>query len=635
MKKVLSKTIALFCAMVLVFSCSDFEEINVDPLAASAEQVEVEFFINASIGAAQQNPHIAERVFVLYWKDASRTSRLGVLSHGSSNDGWTNDYFNEYVSKWLRDITTGVKVAEEKIASGNVKEYTENVLQIARIWRVYIMSEMSDTFGPIPVAGFQGENPEYNSVEDVYNFMLAELKDAVSKIDDTNTFKPDSDLDPAFGYDYTKWKKYGNSMRMRLAMRLSEVAPSVAQQHFEEAANSGLIIASPDDDMRVFSGGGWNSYTNPQSRQWNSHYITPAYRNLVVGLGGVTSMDQLPADDQINIKPAGYLGMKFDNHFSMLTNDPAKGFWLDGLPNTIDPRSYKTFPIPGNLDDPSYSNYPTWSNNHTLSERDLLDDNGDVLMTLDGAFTYNATAAGNTGEPGSKNRLISTGSWPRLGLNFREGDSERIFFPSWETHFLIAEAAVRGWNTPMDGKNAYEAGIADSFTYYGVSDHLATYLASEDYNNVGTSVSWDHTTEPPASVTMDYIDGYTNMAGTHQFTYPENTIYEGGNVKNDLLTKIITQKYIASHAWIPLELWNDHRRLGLPFFENPAVEDPFPDMPQLTPANYMTNQVNFFGQRVKYPSSFENNIPDGHTQAVQLLGGPDTVHTPLWWAKQN
>lgn len=642
MKKVLSKKLALFCAALLIFSCSDFEEINENPLAATSDQVEVEFFINASIGGAQQNPHIAERVFVLYWKDASRTSRLGVLSHGRSNDGWTNDYFNGFVSRWLRDITTATTVAEEKIASGNVKEYTENVLQIARIWRVYIMSEMTDTFGPIPIDGFKGENPEYNSVEDVYIHMLDELKDAVSKIDEDLPFWPDTDLDPAFGYDYTKWKKYGNSMRMRLAMRLSEVAPSLAQQHFEEAANSGQIIASGADDMRVFSGGGWNNYTNPQSRQWNSHYITPAYRNLVVGLGSVTSMEQLPADDQVNLKPANYLGMRFENHFSMLTNDPAKGFFLDGLPHTIDPRSYKTFPIPGNLDDSNYSNYPTWSSNHTNSERALTigdvdnDDNGETDdIALDCAFTYNATAAGNTGIPGSLNRLISTGSWPRLGLNFREGDSERVFFPSWETHFLIAEAFARGWSTPLTGKEAYETGISESFAYYGVSDHLATYLASEDYNNNGTSVSWDHTTEPPATVSMDYVDGYTGVAGTFDYAYPNNTIYEGGNVKNDLLTKIITQKFIASSAWIPLEIWNDHRRLGLPFFENPAVEDPFPDMPQLTPGNVMTNQVNFFGQRVPYPASFENNIPVGHGQAVDLLGGSDEIHTPLWWAKQN
>lgn len=637
MKKVLSKKLALFCAVLLIFSCSDFEEINENPLAATADQVEVEFFINNSIGGAQQNPHIAERVFVLYWKDASRTSRLGVLSEGGSNDGWTHDYFQSYISVWLRNITTAITVAEEKIASGNVNEYTDNLLQIARIWRVYIMSEMTDNFGPIPVAGFQGENPDYNSVEEVYNFMLAELKDAVSKIDETNTFKPDSDLDPAFGYDYAKWKKYGNSMRMRLAMRLSEVAPGVAQQHFEEAANSGQIIATSDDDLRIIEGGGWNDYTNVQSREWNSHYMTSAYRNVVVGLGSVTSVDQLPVEEQINIKPANYMGLKFDDHFTQLTNDPAKGFWFDGLPNTIDPRAYKTFPIPGNVDDSNYSFFPTWSSNHTLTERDLLDDAGEVQLTLDCAFTYNAFAAGDWGEVGAKNQLRSSGSYPRLGMDFRgRGQfNERIFFPSWETNFLMAEAAERGWNTPMGGKAAYEAGIADSFAYYGVSDHLGTYVASEDYNNAGTSVSWDHTTEPPASVTMDYVDGYTGVAGTVAYTYPENTIYEGGAVKNDRLNKIITQKFIAQNSWLPLEIWNDHRRLGLPFFENPAIENPIPDLPILNAGNVLTNQVGFFGQRVKYPSSFQNNIPAGHAQAVQLLGGPDVVHTPLWWAQQN
>ncbi|WP_418604663.1 SusD/RagB family nutrient-binding outer membrane lipoprotein [Hwangdonia sp.] len=637
MKKVLSKKLALFCATLLIFSCSDFEEINKDPLAATAEQVEVEFFINSSIGAAQQDPHIAERVFVLYWKDASRTSRLGVLSEGGSNDGWTNDYFNGYISKWLLNITTAITVAEEKIATGNVKEYTENLLHIARIWRVYIMSEMTDGFGPIPINGFQGENPDYNSVEDVYLFMLSELKDAVSKIDASNTFKPDADLDQAFGFDYTKWKQYGNSMRMRLAMRLSEVAPAVAQQHFEEAANSGLIIATPADDMRVIETGGWSSFTNVQSREWNSHYMTAAYRNTVVGLGGVTSVAQLPVDDQINIKPANYMGLKYDDHFTQLTNDPAKGFWFDGLPNTIDPRAYKTYPIPGNLDDEQYSNFPTWGNGHTVTERNLLDDNGDVLQTLDCAFTYNAFAAGDWGDVGAKNQLRSSGTYPRLGLDFRGKGrfTERVFFPSWETHFLIAEAAARNWSTPISGKEAYETGIAHSFEYYGLSEHVATYIASEDYNNAGTSVSWDHTAEPPASVTMDYIDGYTGAAGTFEYTYPNNTIYKGGTVKNDLLNKIITQKFIASQAWIPLEIWNDHRRLGLPFFENPAIENPIPDLPQLNAGNVMTNQVNFFGQRMKYPSSFVNNVPAGHAQAVQLLGGPDTVHTPLWWAQQN
>lgn len=636
MKKVVIKSLALVTMVLLMFSCNDFEEINEDPLAATVEQIQVEFFINSSIGGAQQNPHISERVFVLYWMDAGRTSRIGTLSVGGFNDGWTNDYFNGYVSRWLRDINTAVSIAEEKIATGNVSEYTNEVLQIARIWRVYVMSEMADNFGPIPVDGFNGENPQYNSVEDVYNYMLAELKDAVAQLDETNTFKPDGALDPAFGFDYAKWKKYGNSMRMRLAMRLSEVAPSVAKQHFEEAANSGMIIASADDDLKVLEGEGWNNYTNVMSRQWNSQYISTTYKNLTMNLGSVTSADQLPAAQQVNLKPANYIGMKFDDHFTQLTNDPAKGFWFDGLPNTIDPRAYKTFPIPGNLDDPEYNTYPTWSNTHAQTERRLLDDNGDELMTLDCAFTYNGFATtGDWGEPGSKNQLRSTGSYPRLAHSYRGGENDgRVFFASWETHFLIAEAAVRGWNVPMSGKEAYEAGIADSFNYFGVSGHLATYLASEDYNFAGTSVSWDHTTEPPASVAMTYVNGYTSIPGVFNFKYPENTIYEGGSVKNDYLNKIITQKFIAQTPWLPLETWNDHRRLGLPFFENPAVENPLPNLPILNSSNVFTNQVGFFPQRIKYPSTFVNNIPDGHSQAVGFLGS-DEIHTPLWWAKQN
>lgn len=630
------KTLVLLSTLVFVFSCDDFEEININPLAASADQVEVEFFINNSIGGAQQDPHISERIFVLYWMDAGRTTRIGTLSEGYTNAGWTSDYYNGYVSKWLKDINSGVAVAESKITSGNVKEYTNNLLQIARIWRAYIMSEMSDNFGPIPVDGFQGKNPEYAGVKDVYYYMLKELDEAVSLMDVSITVKPNSALDPAYGYDYKKWKKYGNSLRMRLAMRLSEVDPAKAKAEFEDAVSSGSYIGAASDDFKVSEVGGWHSYVNVMSRQWNSHYISAAYRNLTVGLGSVTSADQLPANQHGTIKSADYMGLKFEDHFTSLTNDPSAGFWFDGLPNSVDPRAYKTFPIPGDLDNPEYNTYPSWSGSHAQSERDLLKDDGSTLLTIDAAFTWNAFAGGDWGQKGAKNKLRFTGSYPRLAHKFRGGQNDgRIFFASWESYFLMAEAAVRGWSVPMSGEDAYEAGIGASFNYFGVSGHLGTYLASSDYNNAGTSVSWGHTAEPPASVTKNYVDGYTSLPGSVSFTYPENTIYKGGTVKNDLLNKIITQKYIAQSPWLPLEIWNDHRRLGLPFFENPAVENPISNLPALNTGNVMTNRVGFFGQRLKYPASFENNIPGGHAQAVNLLEGPDEVHTPLWWAQKN
>jgi hypothetical protein len=108
-----------------------------------------------------------------------------------------------------------------------------------------------------------------------------------------------------------------------------------------------------------------------------------------------------------------------------------------------------------------------------------------------------------------------------------------------------------------------------------------------------------------------------------------------GTVKNDQLTKIITQKYIAHMPWLPLEAWSDHRRLGLPFFENIAVELPNNYLPDLTSSNYMTNSVRFFPQRLKYPSSLPNTNPDGYAIATGFLSnGKDEVLTPLWWAKK-
>ena len=635
MIKIMKKIGMLLAAFVLIVSCDDFEEINVNPTAASADQVQVEYFINGSIIGAQQDPHIAERVFVLYWSDASRMDNKRVLSEGGYNAGWTADYYR-YVGGWLNDINSAIEVADTHLESGNIKEYTSNLKQVSRIWRAYLMSEMADNFGPIAIEGFQGENPDYNSVEDVYMFLLAELKEATAMLD-VNVSVPNgvANLDAAYGFDFTKWKAYGTSMRMRLAMRLSEVAPGVAQQEFEDAVNNNAYVSVSSENFKVKEGGGWNSLTNVMSRQWNNHYLSASLNNLAIGLGGINSADQLDADKHAFIKPGDHMGLKFDDHFTTLTNDPSAGFWFDGLHEKIDPRIYALYKIPGDVNDPDFNKYPTWSSSWGDTVRPLLDDNGDEILTVDATNHWNAPSSGDWGEKGAKNRLRYIGTLPRLSHKYRSDQSDRLFFASWESYFLIAEAAVRGWSVPYSAKAAYEQGISESFEYNGVSQHYGNYVLSQDYNRVGTSVSFDHLTEPPATMTMNYVDGYTNTPGTHTFTYPSNTIYEGGSVKNDQLTKIITQKYIAQNPYLALEGWNDHRRLGLPFFENPAIENPLANLPDLTTSNYMTNSVKFNGQRQIYPANFADNVPDGYEQAVGHLGGPDEILTPLWWAKKN
>lgn len=633
MRKILKKTSLVGGVLLAFLSCSEFEQINIDPVAASGDQVQIEYFINSSIGGAQQNPHIAERVFVLYWDDAGRMTRVGTLSEGGSNDGWTSDYYNGYVSSWLKNINAGIKIADDQLASGNFTEHVPNLKQVARIWRAYLMSEMTDNFGPIPINGFQGVNPEYSDVKDVYYYMLQELKEATAELDLTVSKPGDAlkKLDPAYQYDFEKWKKYGTSLRMRLAMRLSEIDPSKAQSEFEDAV-TGVFIKDASDNFSVQEEEGWNDYTGVMSRTYWDHEVTATLNNLMIGLGGVPSQDLLSADKFTHIKPADYLGLKFNDHFATMTNDPSAGFFFDGLHSSIDPRAYDLFKIPGDFTDPEFNTY----GDATITKRNLIDASDNVVAQIETAFTWNAYVGGNWGDKGSKNKVYGfTGTLPRLANKYRNSSNKRIFFASWESHFLIAEAALRGWNVPLSGQVAYEQGIADSFAYNGVSSHLSAYLTSQDYSRIGTSVSWGHVVEPPATVPMTYIDGYTNTPGTLNLKYPENTIYKNGAVKNDLLTKIITQKFIAQTPWLPLETWNDHRRLGLPFFENPAIEKALPNMPALTSSNYMTNSIQFYGQRQKYPSNFSSNIPAGYQQALGKLGGPDTVFTPLWWAKQN
>lgn len=624
----------LASALLVTTSCQKFDEINTNPLAASADQVQVDYFINNSIIGSQMDPHIAERVFILYWKTAGHQQLGGGISTGGYNDGWSSDYYNSYMSSWLNAANSAIQVGNEQVEKGTNKLYTKNLIQVARIWRAYLMSELSDNFGPIPINSFQGKNPEFASVKDVYYHLLEELKDASAKID-VSVVNPDAvkKQDPAFQYDYNKWKRYANSLRLRLAMRLSEVDAAKAKLEFEDAAKGDLLITA-DQTFKVSERNGWDALTGVMSREWNAQIMSATYRNLTYNLGGIETTNQVGVELQSAVKPNDYIGLRFQDHFTMKTNDPLAGYWLDGLPSKIDPRAIKAYIIPGDFTNPNFNSYPSWDNTAKTTSRTLTDGTA-AIKTIDAKYTWNAYANGDWGTLGSRNNVRSfNGAMPRTSNEFRKSTSSRIFFANWETYFLLAEGALRGWASPMTAKAAYEAGVKANLEHWGLGAHSASYLASTEYNNAGTSANWDHVTEPPASYTMNYKDGYTNAEGTVQIKYPDNNIYKSGSVKNDQLTKIITQKFIAQTPWLPLETWSDHRRLGLPFFENPAVENPLVNMPNITASNFMTASVKNFPQRLRYPSGLKNSNATGYNQAVGFLNGPDDVLTPLWWAKK-
>lgn len=641
-----------FCAGLV--SCSDFDEVNTNPTAAGEEYVKPQYALNNSIGQAQMNPGTAERIVVYNWASAARIcGEMSFLNVGRYSDDYTSAYYYPDLSASIKNATLAITAVENQLEAATTtaheKEFFPNVKQFARIWRAYLISEFVDNFGPYPIESFLGENPVFNSEKDDYEFILKELKEAAAAIN-TSVLPVEAEgkCDPFDNvkYDPVKWQKYANSLRMRLAMRLSNIDKATAQAEFEDAAKGNKILTA-DDMFAVKENDGWDVFSGVYTRSFDDQVLSSTVANLLTNLGGVKVTEQR-SDLASYVKPANYLGIKYDRHYVANTDNPTKQYWLDGMPENLDPRALKIFCLP---DDENAENYIDKYNDRTAKDFVLytVDENGIPIpnkdnpgeIKIDATRCWNGYPAGSRGEWSptlAYNQLVTNGygpgcTLPMLGKDYCKGKS-RIFFAAWETYFLLAEASLYGWNTGTTAKEAYENGIKASFEYFGVSEYVNDYLNSTNYNRVGTSVKFDHTTEPTAEQ-MTYVDGYSKEQKTVTYEYPtaSKTLY--GKALNDHLTKIITQKFIAQTPYLVLEMWSDFRRLGLPFFEIPANESSMTSSDMVNvwnPNSWKDGQKwEFYPQRMRYPSSLENADPEGYKQAVELLGGSDNIITPLWW----
>ena len=641
-----------FCAGLV--SCSDFDEVNTNPTAAGEEYVKPQYALNNSIGQAQMNPGTAERIVVYNWASAARIcGEMSFLNVGRYSDDYTSSYHYPDLSASIKNATLAITAVENQLEAATTtaheKEFFPNVKQFARIWRAYLISEFVDNFGPYPIESFLGENPVFNSEKDDYEFILKELKEAAAAIN-TSVLPVEAEgkCDPFDNvkYDPVKWQKYANSLRMRLAMRLSNIDKATAQAEFEDAAKGNKILTA-DDMFAVKENDGWDVFSGVYTRSFDDQVLSSTVANLLTNLGGIKVTEQR-SDLASYVKPANYLGIKYDRHYVANTDNPTKQYWLDGMPENLDPRALKIFCLP---DDENAENYIDKYNDRTAKDFVLytVDENGNPIPNKDnpGEIKIDATRCWNGYPAGSRggwsptlayNQLVTNGygpgcTLPMLGKDYCKGKSRKIL-AAWETYFLLAEASLYGWNTGTTAKEAYENGIKASFEYFGVSEYVNDYLNSTNYNRVGTSVKFDHTTEPTAEQ-MTYVDGYSKEQKTVTYEYPtaSKTLY--GKALNDHLTKIITQKFIAQTPYLVLEMWSDFRRLGLPFFEIPANESSMTgsDMVNVwNPNSWKDGQKwEFYPQRMRYPSSLENADPEGYKQAVELLGGSDNIITPLWW----
>lgn len=484
MKKYIVRILALSTLFVgcLFSSCSDdyMEDLNTDPSKApsidpNAQLTTAQLQTYGDLGEVEiyRNYHYG---FTQQLMGCWNTTNYGGHHTIDNNEMcriWTSFYPNA-----VKNLVDGIYRTAEDASKNNINA-------ALRIYRVYMMSLITDVYGDCPYSeaglGFLDEkyNPRYDTQEEIYSDFFVELKAAASQLSSAGD-RLTGDI--IFGGDINKWKKLANSLRMRYAMRISNVAPDKARIEFEDALNSdGGIMTSAGDDalikyMDIAFSFGQESYSD--------------YRG--------NAMSQLWFGNDPANNPS-YICSTFFNQLKD-TNDPrcyqVCRFYYDGLMSATKPdgridltdeilsKGIKMEPCdPGTY---SWDNWPAGYKSDILSEM----------------------AANNPSIDPNMAREVR----PKLASAFLKGDCPGVVMTYAEVSFLLAEATLNGWVTNDNAESYYKKGVRAAMDF--LSDNYDTEkVSTEEFENYMAANPFGYTTEQKRV-------NINTQAWIHHFTNP-------------------------------------------------------------------------------------------------------------------
>lgn len=122
----------------------------------------------------------------------------------------------------------------------------ENQMAVAKILKAYFFWQITDRWGDIPytesLKGVDNIFPSYDTQEFIYNSLFELLKEANNEIVEGNISN-----DIVYGGDMAKWKKLGSTIRLLMALRISEVDPDKGKEEFNQALNDGIMTSNNDN----------------------------------------------------------------------------------------------------------------------------------------------------------------------------------------------------------------------------------------------------------------------------------------------------------------------------------------------------------------------------------------------------
>jgi hypothetical protein len=143
-----------------------------------------------------------------------------------------------------------------------------NLKSVIRMWRAFVFMNIVDTHGDVPYfdairadEGPEFYRPKYDDAQAIYTDLEKEFREAVAALDPTKDFM---DYDVFFGPkgyvksttaadQVAKWKKVGNSLLLRMALRYSKLNPTKGAALALEAFNGGVMVSNNDNVMVTFA----------------------------------------------------------------------------------------------------------------------------------------------------------------------------------------------------------------------------------------------------------------------------------------------------------------------------------------------------------------------------------------------
>ncbi len=255
------KYIALLGAALLGLSaCSDFGDINVDKNNTS--NLDTRFLL---LGAEKETPVFSVNSTYNLWTQLTPCYLTEWNNIQATKFNLLKFYTGDIYRKGIANCELIIKMASDETAKGIAALGSPaNQVAVAETLRAYFYMHLTDALGALPYSealkGAEGQfTPKYDTQEAIYADLDKRLTEAHKKFEEGRNLNPNFDV--MYKGDVAKWKKLNASLRMMMAIKLSDVAPEVGQKRFAKAYADGGI--GTNDANFIFPYLLENDYANP------------------------------------------------------------------------------------------------------------------------------------------------------------------------------------------------------------------------------------------------------------------------------------------------------------------------------------------------------------------------------------